>query len=193
MSKIGIDIHGVIDTNPEYFSWVIETLRSNGHSIHIITGSPYHDMDDILDEWDIDYDAYFSISDWCKQNSPTYYINNKGEISDRDSVWDNVKAKYCDFAGIDVHIDDSVVYQKTFDNISTDFILYNSIEMDECLVDIINKTLFDRTARYWRDNRHERLKQVIFNSELYAMWEDSIEDTSIVDNLVKDILNELGR
>lgn len=36
--KVGLDIHGVIDRYPEFFSFLSNTLIAAGHEVHIITG-----------------------------------------------------------------------------------------------------------------------------------------------------------
>jgi len=36
--KVGLDIHGVVDVRPEFFSELSKLLVSNGHEVHIITG-----------------------------------------------------------------------------------------------------------------------------------------------------------
>lgn len=38
--KIGLDFHGVINTNPSYFKDFTEYAEARGHRIYIITGGP---------------------------------------------------------------------------------------------------------------------------------------------------------
>jgi len=125
MLRIGFDIHGVIDTNPEYFASIIKGYRDQGHAVHIITGSPLLDMKDKLSTWGVEYDAYFSISDWCLSHSKTARVREDGDVFDDDDVWNTAKAIYCMKTGIDIHIDDSLVYMPTFKNIVTRFFLYD--------------------------------------------------------------------
>ena len=138
MKKIGFDIHGVIDSNPCYFADLIKKYRDEGFEIHIITGSPLADMEDKLYGWGIVYDQYFGIADWCLANSKTAYIDN-GEVYDTDDVWNTAKSMYCVREGIDVHVDDSDIYQQTFKNISTRYHLYdetNRMEMRQIIASI---------------------------------------------------------
>ena len=39
--KIGIDIHGVLDTLPEFFSFLAESVIKNNGEVHIITGGEW--------------------------------------------------------------------------------------------------------------------------------------------------------
>ena len=193
--KIGFDIHGVIDSKPEYFSALIRKYRDKGHEVHIITGTPFAEMAPKLDKWDIKFDGYFSIAEWCLSHSSTA-TERDGQVFDDDEVWNNAKALYCMQNDIDVHVDDSPIYQKTFKNISTRFFLYddNQMEMKQVIASA------DDSCEHYPCTKscpqyilyRNKVKKAIFGSELYALWEDSIEDNSIVDDLVEAIFEELG-
>jgi len=43
MIKIGIDVHGVADTIPHFFSELTRILVENGHEVHILTGAEHTD------------------------------------------------------------------------------------------------------------------------------------------------------
>jgi len=137
--RLGLDIHGVIDTNPDYFSKLIRKLRNIGHSVHIITGTPNYEIAYKFDQWGISYDDYFSIAEWCEKYSPTHFFNDKGQVCDIDDVWNNAKAQYCVYAGIDIHVDDSTIYQKTFENISTRFVLFDGVNKLNLILEEIIK------------------------------------------------------
>ena len=36
--KLGLDIHGVIDSNPESFAFMSQSVIANNGEVHIITG-----------------------------------------------------------------------------------------------------------------------------------------------------------
>ena len=127
--KIGFDIHGVIDTNPKYFSGLIKRYRDQGHKVHIITGTPCLEMAPKLREWDIRFDGYFSIAEWCLSHSSTVTVREDGQVFDEDEVWNNAKANYCDREGIHIHVDDSEVYRDTFEDVRTKFFLYDKREV----------------------------------------------------------------
>lgn len=124
MKKLGFDIHGVIDSNPKYFATVIKGYKRKGHEIHVITGSmDTPEIHEQLQGWGIEYDRFFSIGEWCKKNSDTYYEDERGRPWDDAEVWNKVKAIYCDEVGIDIHIDDSHDYWESFQDISTEYYL----------------------------------------------------------------------
>jgi hypothetical protein len=41
MIKIGIDVHGVADTVPHFFSELTRMLVKHGHEVHILTGAEH--------------------------------------------------------------------------------------------------------------------------------------------------------
>ena len=60
--KIGIDIHGVIDTFPEKFSRLASALYKDGAEVHIVTGSKRcPNVEALLEKANIPFTHYFSI------------------------------------------------------------------------------------------------------------------------------------
>ena len=61
--KIGLDIHGVCDTNPEFFKELTRLFFQAGHEIHILTGRRESDgaLNEIK-ELGLDYTHFFSIT-----------------------------------------------------------------------------------------------------------------------------------
>lgn len=119
--KIGLDYHGVIDSDPEYFKDFCLYARSQGHLIYILSGSPKAMLTKLLQDFDLPYDYAFSILDYCialrrvEQNAQNLTIN--------DIAWNRAKADFCRRCKIDVHIDDSTIYLKYFDQA---YCLYNN-------------------------------------------------------------------
>ena len=67
--KIGLDIHGVIDHNPELFSRMSKKLVEKGHKVYIITGSMRTpEVEQQLKDLGIVYTDFFSISDHLISN-----------------------------------------------------------------------------------------------------------------------------
>lgn len=113
--KFGLDIHGVIDKCPKFFSEFTKRMTSLGHEIHILTGVKISDrVINELDEMGIIYDKIFSITD--------YLISENEEVTWEDSrnpwfnpdVWNRVKSDYCRKYNIDLHIDDTLDYALYF-------------------------------------------------------------------------------
>lgn len=125
--KIGIDVHGVIDSAPEVFSRLTRILSIQGHEIHIITGGELCDeLLQKLDTLEITYHKVFSITSYHKKIG-THMVFKNGDPSHpmiAPTKWDPTKAEYCDKEGIDIHIDDSEVYKRYFEK-NCQYILFS--------------------------------------------------------------------
>jgi hypothetical protein len=112
--NLGLDLHGVINERPHLFAMLTNLLVTNGHRVHIITGSQQELEMPILSDMGIAFTDFFSITD--------YHISIKTEIEWRtpdnphlpSELWDPAKATYCREKNIDLHLDDSDVYKYFF-------------------------------------------------------------------------------
>ena len=116
--QIALDIHGVIDTNPEFFSALTHTLANNSHwDVHILTGSRLGDgkIKEYLKSNNIKYTHLFSISDYLKEKGfkelPQSTESNPW-FSDED--WNKAKALYCQERKIELCLDDNNAYFEHF-------------------------------------------------------------------------------
>lgn len=113
MSKIALDIHGVIDREPEFFAWLSSHLRGKGWQVHILTGGRWEHNQHLLKEWKIIYDQFFSITDYhVAKGTPILPDCKDGDICIEDELWNSTKAQYCRAHGIKVIVDDSLIYKK---------------------------------------------------------------------------------
>jgi len=129
MSKLGIDIHGVIDARPDMFSELSHEIKKNGHEIHILTGSKItKEIIDVLKRYDIVYDNIFSILDYHEEAKveDVWQDSRNNWWLDND-VWNKTKGDYCIDNHIDFHIDDTVIYEKYFE---TPFALFLPIQYE---------------------------------------------------------------
>ena len=117
--KIGLDVHGVIDTFPKEFRKLSQALVLAGHEIHIVTGLQYDlYIREELEKAGISYTHYFSIVDQLlEEGIPIEWKN--GLPWAPDEPWNSAKRKYCDREGIHLMIDDSEVYRETFHDSDT--------------------------------------------------------------------------
>ncbi|MEE6206672.1 MAG: hypothetical protein VZR95_01290 [Alphaproteobacteria bacterium] len=121
VGKIGIDFHGVINTDPEFFQKLSQELLRRRIEIHIISGGPEEYIKNYLHDNNIFYSQI-----WCIYS----YYENKGQITVcedgsfymDDELWNKAKADYCCRHKIGLHIDDSSVYGRYF---TTPYCLYN--------------------------------------------------------------------
>lgn len=129
--KLGLDIHGVIDSNPESFAFMSQSVITGGGEVHIITGGSWtSELEEQLKGYGIGWTSHFSVYDYLLDSG----IDSIGTIQFPDGtiqkkfdyhLWDTIKAGYCRSNNIDLHIDDTEVYSKYF---TTPFLLYKSSE-----------------------------------------------------------------
>jgi hypothetical protein len=118
--KLGLDIHGVVDSMPEFFSFLTDSFIKNGGEVHIITGGHWNEsLESLLNNLGIKWTHKFSVYDHLIESDskiigeiqfPDGSIQKKFENLD----WDAVKAKYCKEMGITLHIDDTLIYNNYF-------------------------------------------------------------------------------
>ena len=119
--KVGIDIHGVIDTFPNKFKQLTAALVASGAEVHIVTGSKRDSsIDDLLTKSDIQFTHYFPIVDYLESTGSVYWKDGRPYVA--DEKWNLAKRDYCQRQAIDFMIDDSAIYRDTFSDISTTFL-----------------------------------------------------------------------
>jgi len=126
--KLGLDIHGVIDANPDTFAFLSKSIVDSGGEVHIITGGSWSELlKKEVENAGIKYTHFFSVYDYLKSTDaiPIGLIQfPNGEIQDEyeRTLWDSIKGKYSSEKGLDLHIDDTINYSKYF---TTPFLLYD--------------------------------------------------------------------
>lgn len=113
--KIGLDIHGVCDANPEFFSELSRLFVNAGHDVHIITGRRVSDgaLEEIK-ELGLSYTHFFSISDYHVEIGTKVWEDDEGNPWLEGELWDRTKGDYCDKNQLDFHIDDTERYGQYF-------------------------------------------------------------------------------
>ncbi len=112
--RISIDFHGVIDTNPKYFSDFTKIMSENCIEIFILTGgedTPKMRKD--LEDYGIRYHHFISIVDY-RRDQGIEVVYKDGLPWMDDHAWNSAKADYCYTNHIDLHIDDTEVYGEFF-------------------------------------------------------------------------------
>lgn len=109
--KLGLDIHGVIDHDPEFFSTLTKLLKGSDEiEVHIVTGGRYHEEAEKLKDWGIEYDEFFSIYDYHHALGTDTWYDRKGNLRMLDEDWDTTKGEYCERENITIMIDDTAKY-----------------------------------------------------------------------------------
>lgn len=126
INKLGLDIHGVLDTNPVDFIHIAKEIKNEGGEVHVITGSSYNiELETFLlnlSGGDKFWDELVSIQDELIKTVKPEGINSHGRPYWFDKDWDRVKGDYCRDNNIDLHYDDTERYIEYF---TTPVILYS--------------------------------------------------------------------
>lgn len=177
MLKVGLDVHGVIDTFPEIFRELSRILITNGHEVHIITGlKKSGHIEEELAKSRIHYTHYFSIVDQLEHDGIKIdWINDLPWAPDKE--WNVAKRNYCDRVGITFMIDDSYVYRDTFNDADTVFLH---------LINPNRKTYKTRAD----DNTIQELEELDSFSDLQAAIVENGDERKITvrSSSVKDLL-----
>jgi len=120
--KIGIDLHGVLDTNPELFTdmacEVLNSIIATKPEVHIVTGMPW--SKELREElvvygngvkW---WTHFYSITDDLLKRNIKWEVDENGNKSFPDYSWNIAKAIYCSHHNIDIMYDDSPTYGRYF-------------------------------------------------------------------------------
>jgi hypothetical protein len=114
--RIGLDLHGVITDMPEFFSFFTNAMIAAGAEVHIVTGGATESDKELLKNYNIKYTHFFSIVDHHRKiGTPTSGKHPKyGFDMISDEEWDKTKGEYCRQHNIDLHIDDTLIYNNFF-------------------------------------------------------------------------------
>ncbi len=121
--KIGLDFHGVVDRQPEFFASFTQIAMQRGHQIHIITGGPLEEVCQKLNELGVSYSKVFAILDFYQAKGDAYWDGKDVKVP--EELWNKAKADYCRKENINLHIDDSSLYNQWF---TTPYCRYNQTE-----------------------------------------------------------------
>ena len=69
--SLALDLHGIIDSYPEFFSALTQSLINDGWTIHVATGSHLleQNIEKELWKYKISYTHIFSIADYHRDNN----------------------------------------------------------------------------------------------------------------------------
>lgn len=119
--KIGIDFHGVLNTNPLFFQKFCDMAISKNIEIHIISGGPRETIEKFSVIHQIKYSKLWCIFDHFEAKNEVEFLPD-GSFHVEDELWNSAKAEYCRKNEISVQIDDSIIYGRYF---ITPYCLYN--------------------------------------------------------------------
>lgn len=118
--KLALDIHGVIDALPETFSFLARAIIAAGGEIHLVTGGIWNTkLEEQLKSYGMVWTHQFSVYDHLiKTNVKTLgeIVFPDGTVQKKfeDGFWDKAKGDYCREHQIDLHLDDTLIYNDFF-------------------------------------------------------------------------------
>lgn len=115
---IGLDLHGIINSYPEFFASLTQSLVKDGWLVTVLTGSHIKEqkIEEELKRYGIAYTHLFSIADYHKENQTEgMWYDEKGDPWVSDEEWNRTKAVYCKKHNIAFCIDDTARYSSDFE------------------------------------------------------------------------------
>jgi len=118
--KLGIDLHGVSDAYPTFFSELTKLFIAAGHEVHLMTGESITDaLHAQLMKCNVHYTHLFSIAEYHREKGTPMRFDEKGTPWVDADLWDRAKGDYALDHGLDIVLDDTEGYARYF---STPFI-----------------------------------------------------------------------
>lgn len=125
--RLGLDIHGVIDSDPVFFSELSQIVHERNGQVFIITGREKGEaLLDEVDYYKVVYKDILSITSYQRDlGTPIAYLDDRlSQPVMAPDIWNPTKAALCASAGIHIMIDDSTIYEPFFQEIKTQYIVY---------------------------------------------------------------------
>jgi len=133
--RIGIDLHGVMNTNAKLFRVITRKMVLQNKAVCIVSGPPRKDIEAELEEYGfkegINYHCVYSLVDYLKEKGVNMRLDRKNTWWASDEDWWSAKAEICKKLELDIMIDDKEGYSKYFNDIDTQFFLFS--QTDELL------------------------------------------------------------
>lgn len=127
--RLGIDLHGVIDTNVSTFKWVLRLIILQGRMVHIVSGPPAKEIKAELEEYGfisgVHYYQIHSVVDHLKEKGVNMWLDHNETWWASDEDWWSAKAEICKRFGIKEMIDDKERYGEYFKGTDMAFFLYS--------------------------------------------------------------------
>lgn len=128
--RIGLDLHGVLDTEPGIFMGFCKVLMKSGAKVFVISGPPSDELKAELNRLGFvqgeHYTDVVSIVDYLKSKGVSMWAEN-GTWWANDDAWWGSKAEICKELNIRVMYDNTWRYKPYFDKVDkTEFVLWKS-------------------------------------------------------------------
>ncbi|MCK5016478.1 MAG: hypothetical protein KAS32_05330 [Candidatus Peribacteraceae bacterium] len=112
---IGLDIHGTIDHDPEFFRILSIIAKCMRVETHVLTGEKISDkLRNELDAFGIIHTRLFSISTHHQDIGTDIIWEDSNNPVINSTLWNRTKGDYCALYNVDLMIDDSGDYGEFF-------------------------------------------------------------------------------
>jgi len=130
IKRLGIDLHGVIDSDVDFFKETLQIIYSGSLiKIYVISGPPAREVFVELKEFGLEQGIHYhyvvSVVDHLRVCGVPMWKDYKNTWWADDKNWWGAKAAICKKFNIDLMIDDKERYKEYFKDIPTKFILYS--------------------------------------------------------------------
>ncbi len=126
--RLGIDLHGVIDTDVSKFKWILRLIVLQGRMVHIVSGPPAKEIKAELEEYGfisgVHYYQIHSVVGHLKEKGVNMWLDHNETWWASDEDWWSAKAEICKRFDIKEMIDDKRGYGKYFKDTGIKFFLY---------------------------------------------------------------------
>ena len=125
---LGIDLHGVIDSDPEVFKAFMKAVSIHNF-VYVISGPPAEQISEELKSFGINqtvphYTRICSVVDHLTSKKVPMWQDERGRWWSSEEDWWCSKAEICDQYKVDIMIDDKELFEPYFRSIKTHFLLY---------------------------------------------------------------------
>ena len=126
--KIGIDLHGVVDSDPTFFKKLLTYMTICDIEMYIVSGPPKTEIINELNELGfkkrIHYKEVYSIVDFLKESGVRMSQDKYDRWWSNEEDWCKSKARICDRHSISCMIDDKEMYKSSFEHTNCKFLLF---------------------------------------------------------------------
>lgn len=146
--NLSLDIHGVIDRDPDTFRIIATKVLEEGGEVTIISGSLPDTLLTHLVQYDIPHTRWVSTTQFLINRGYSWEYDVHHRPSFDIAVWNAAKGKVirqlnARGGAIDIHVDDFAIYGETFP-VETLFYHYTG----DISYEILLKRLASRTCRF---------------------------------------------
>ena len=111
--KVSFDFHGVLDKYLDIYPKLTARHIDFGDEVYIITG--HRDTVEFrqnLIKLDVYWTKVYSITDYNQEKGVKVKYDKNGNPWLDPKIWDSTKARICQELDVDLHYDDSKIYEK---------------------------------------------------------------------------------